>query len=535
MDWINKKTAVLAVLLLSGIISFWMPRFQSLDSHECFVSVTAREMLTKHEYAWPTLNNLPRLQKTPLSYWLVAGAGTLTGTVDEISARLPSAVAAVGSTLLLLFYLRRWFSPRAAAISAAVWTTSLACFRCAHSARPDMVMTFFTVLCTLSFYAIATSENPKDRKIQRWFFWIGFALANLAKGPAPVAYVAVPILGYIILTRDWRVIGRLFSITGILLFLAILLPWPIFIAHKLNWNLILWKHEFIDRFFGEYVPGHYPIYYYFVIMFKYITPWVIFLPIALGAPLNKFWAEKRPAMMFFWIWFVAGLIFLTIDGGKRQHYILPFMPAMAILIGLLLDDMIFVRRICTPKFSAGILRAHIVMFIAIAVAGPSVIFFKARSFLMPVLFLSTVMLAGTILTTLFLRRDILRGAVVTIFAGTLIYVMTCFYAFSDALDIDRYARDFAQTVNRLVPPSDTLVSYGMVSSRFVQYYGKSVPAVNELSELQACYGKGNWIVCLSNQIPRLKEMSFQVVYSSESNKPTKEKRKSDASGMLFHK
>lgn len=536
MDWINKKTAVIvAVLSLSGIISFWMLRFQSLDSHECFVSVTAREMLTRHEYAWPTLNNLPRLQKTPLSYWLVAGVGTLTGTIDEVSARLPSAVAAVGSTLLLLFYLRRLFLLRTAAISAAVWTTSLACFRCAHSARPDMVMTFFTILCTLSFYAIATSENPKDRKIQRWFFWIGFALANLAKGPAPVAYVAVPILGYMILTRDWRVIGKLFSITGILLFLAILLPWPLFIAHKLNWNLILWKQEFIDRFFGEYVPGHYPIYYYFIIMFKYVAPWVIFLPIALGAPLNKFWAEKRPAMMFFWIWFVAGIIFLTIDGGKRQHYILPFMPAMAILIGLLLDDMIFVRRVCTPKFAAGILWAHIGMFIAIAIAGPIVIAFKARSFLMPVLFLSAVMLAATILTTLFLRRHLLHGAVITIFAGILIYVMTCFYAFSDALDMDSHSRDFAQTIARLVPSSDTLVSYGMASSRFVQYYGKSVPAVNELSKLQACYDKGNWIVCLSDQVSNLKEMPFRVAYSGESSELTNGKHKSDAAGMLFHK
>jgi len=396
-------------------------------------------------------------------------------------------------------------------------------------------MAFFTILCTLSFYAIATSENPKDRKRQRWFFWIAFALANLAKGPAPVAYVAMPILGYIILTRDWRVIGKLFSITSILLFLAILLPWPLFIAHKLNWNLILWKHEFIDRFFGEYVPGHYPIYYYFGIMFKYAAPWVIFLPIALGAPLNKFWAEKRPAMMFLWVWFVAGIIFLTIDGGKRQHYILPFMPALAILIGLLLDDMLFIRRVCTPTFAVGILKAHIAMLIVIAIAGPIVIFFKARPFLMPVLFLSAVMLAATILTTLFLRRQIQHGSVITIFAGILIYVTTCFYTFSDAMDINSYSRNFAQTVARLVPPSDTLVAYGMVSSRFVQYYGKAVPAINELSELQACYDKGNWIVCSSDQTSSLKDLPLHVVYSSESNKPTTGKHSSDATGLLFHK
>jgi 4-amino-4-deoxy-L-arabinose transferase-like glycosyltransferase len=135
MDWGKKEYySVVGILLLSTILSFWMLSFQSLDSHECFVSVTAREMLTNHEYAWPTLNNIPRLQKTPLNYWLVAGVGALTGSVDEFSARLPSAAAAVGSTIVILFYLCRWFPFRTSAMAAAVWTTSLACIRCSHSA-----------------------------------------------------------------------------------------------------------------------------------------------------------------------------------------------------------------------------------------------------------------------------------------------------------------------------------------------------------------------------------------------------------------
>jgi 4-amino-4-deoxy-L-arabinose transferase-like glycosyltransferase len=533
MDWMNKKgTMIAAVLFLSVMTSFWMLRFQSLDGHECFVSVTAREMLVNHEYAWPTLNNIARLQKTPLSYWLTAGVGKLTGSVDEVSARLPSAAASVCSTMLLLFYLCRWFPLRTAAICAAVWATCLACFRNAHSARPDMLMTFFTLLCTLSFYSIATSKDLKDRRIQSWLFWISFALANLAKGPAPVAYVGVSIMGYIVLTRDWRVMGRLFSVTGFLMFLVILLPWPLFIAHRLNWNLILWKHEFIDRFFGEYVAGNYPIYYYFGIMFKYSVPWAIFLPIALFAPTNKFWDQKRPAMMFFWVWFVAGFIFLTIDGGKRQHYILPIMPAMAVLIGLLLEDMIFIRRVCTPRFSAGILWGHIVIMVVLAIAGPIVIAVKARPFLTPALWLSVVMLVGTILTSLFLQRHIRRGAVITIFTAALLYILICFYAFSDVLDINRYSRDFANMVALKVPSGEPLVSYQKVSSRFVQYYGKSVSGINDLSELQACYDKGYWIVCLSSRASDLKDVSFRRVYLDET---VSGRHKSDAEGYLFHK
>lgn len=533
MDWGKKEYySVIGILLLSTILSFWMLSFQSLDSHECFVSVTAREMLTDHEYAWPKLNNRPRLQKTPLNYWLVAGVGALTGSVDEFSARLPSAAAAVGSTLVILFYLCRWFPFRTAAMAAAVWTTSLACIRCSHSARPDMVMAFFTILCTLCFYAIATSSDPKSCACQRWIFWIAFALANLAKGPAPVAYVGVPIIGYMILTRDWKVIGKLISLSGIMVCLLILLPWPLFIARRLNWDLILWKHEFIDRFFGDYVPGNYPIYYYFVIMFKYVAPWVVFLPIALLAPINKFWSEKRPAMMFFWTWFVAGLIFLTIDGGKRQHYILPIMPAMAVLIGLLLDDMIFIRRVCTPDFARGILWIHIVLFAVCSIAGPIVIAMKYRSFLTPVLWLSLVMLGATMLMTMSIRLNYLRRAVMIIFAATGLYILICFYAFSDVLDIDKHSRDFARSVARMVPPGGTLIGYRSLSSRFVHYYGKSVPCLETLSSIKTAYDQGDWIVCLTDDISEFEKMSFRLVCSGETPSG---KHKSDASGYLFHK
>jgi hypothetical protein len=72
----------------------------------------------------------------------------------------------------------------------------------------------------------------------------------------------------------------------------------------------------------------------------------------------------------------------------------------------------------------------------------------------------------------------------------------------------------------------------MVSSRFVQYYGKSIEGINDLSELQARYDKGDWVVCLSGRISDLKKRSFRVVYVDES---VSGRHKDDAEGFLFHK
>ena len=84
---------IVGVLFLSGILAGWKLSAVPLDDHESYVSVTAREMLSGGSWIEPTFNGEPRLQKTPLSYWLVASIARVTGKVDEFAARMPSAVS----------------------------------------------------------------------------------------------------------------------------------------------------------------------------------------------------------------------------------------------------------------------------------------------------------------------------------------------------------------------------------------------------------------------------------------------------------
>lgn len=527
----NKPALIIGVLLLSALTSFWMLPSQSLDSHECFVSVTTREMLQNHDYIWPTLNGEPRLQKTPLCYWLVAGFAKLTGDVDELSARLPSALFAFLSAVAILYYLSQWLSLRIAALSTAVWSTSLAYIRCSHSARPDMVMTFFIVLCMVSFYSVVIAQNRRQQVIHGIIFWISFALANLAKGPAPVPYILIPVALYIIFSKQWHIVSRMLPFVGSFILLAIILPWLLFISHRLNWDLTLWKHEYFDRLFGNYARGNYPIYYYIPDAFKYITPWVVFLPVALFTPFFKVWREKRPVMIYLWIWFVTDIIFLTIDAGKRQHYILPLIPPMAILIGIVLNDMIFSRKAYSYKFAQNILLAHVIVLIAVALVSPVVIIFIAPELIVRVLMLSLTTVIVLMAVTILLARQKLQWAAISIFCGITVFILLCFYNFSATADIDADSRDFAKKIASLVPPSDKLVAYEHVTSRFVQYYGQIVPEITDFSKLREHYNQGDWIVCLSGNVTGLKDENYNIIYACE----RKDKSKSDSTGVLFHK
>ena len=90
------------------------------------------------------------------------------------------------------------------------------------------------MLCFLTFYSAVSAKSRKRQIIYMLVFWISFGLANLAKGPAPLPLVLVPLFFYVAVFRRWKQIPKLLPIIGVVIFLAIVLPWPLAIASRLN-------------------------------------------------------------------------------------------------------------------------------------------------------------------------------------------------------------------------------------------------------------------------------------------------------------
>lgn len=527
-----KNLVLCGVFLLSAISASWMLSKRTLAKHECFVSITAREMLESGDWTWPTCNGEPRLQKTPLSYWLVAGLARVTDKVDELTARLPSAVFAVLSVAAILYFVNRWLSFRIAVISAAVWATSLGYIRYSHNARPEMALTFFILLCFLSFYSTVIAKNRKRQIVYMLIFWISFGLANLAKGPAPLPLVLIPMFFYVAIFRQWKMVPKLLPVIGVIISLAIVLPWPLAIAHRVNWDLAMWKREFVDRFLGTYRQGDKPSYYYLYTMFQFIVPWVAFLPMALAAPFYRIWNKKLPAMWFLWLWFVVDLAFITITGGKRQHYILPLMPAMAILIGILMEDMIFVRKAYTAKQAKNILRNHIIVIIVGALAGPIYIARTHPQILTETVILSIIMLIVSVaVAILFAGRQAALGCTATFGGGVIIAMISCLF-FLGPLDHDRYSRDFSRRAAEIVPQSSTLAAYEYISMTAVHYFGRAIPVVVDKSQLYKHYQAGDWVIATAEHLEKLLgDGRFRMVYYEKEA----EYRDKIVAGALMHK
>src|SRR5215204_1596160 len=121
------------------------------NNAECF-----REMLDSGNLIVPTFNYSLRTDKPVLIYWLQIACAQLVG-VNEWSARLPSALAALLAVAAVYELGRRMFTPGAALLAAVVLATSFAFLGAAHFANPDALLLAFSTLALAFFWSDFTS------------------------------------------------------------------------------------------------------------------------------------------------------------------------------------------------------------------------------------------------------------------------------------------------------------------------------------------------------------------------------------------
>ena len=524
---------VAGILGLSLVTAMCALSRESLENNECYVSVTAREMLQNGNWIMPTFNGRTRLAKTPLSYWLVANVARFTGRVDEFATRLPSAAFAVFSVCAILYFVRQWLSLRVAIVCAGVWLTSLCYIRYSHTARADMSVTFFITLCFLSFYSAITACSRKSQIIYMLVFWVSFGLGNLAKGPMPVPFIVIGLFLYITISRRWGQASKMLPILGPLIFLAIVLPWPLAVAHKVNWDITIWKREFIDRFTGEQMSLPKPFYFYLPQIFIFILPWAAFVPMAIAAPWNRCLGEKKPIMQYLWVVFISGFVFLTLSAGKRQNYLVPLMPIMAIMTGIIVEDAIFERKFFIGRQAKGLLAGHIAAAFVLSIGLVGYCFWRWRQFLPAAGVTAGIIVVMAVAAGVLFSRGRPGLACGGIFTGLVAVIVVIFVGFVNPLDNYGPSKRFGIAVAKMVPTTDKLVSYNEVSPKFIHYVGRIVPEVETESEVGNLYQEGCWIVAFGENIDVLQKTGrYRLVYIEEGADRFKTK---PIAGGLFQK
>lgn len=345
-------------IIIFLIFSIWLLRLISLglyplmDTTEARYGEIARIMDELNDWISPWFDyEVPFWGKPPLSFWLTALSFRLFG-ITELAARLPHYLC--GAFVAWMVWDLAFRNSYHSALYALAFLTASALFFISSGAvMTDMVLVAGMILSMRSFW-LALYSKDQNQVYEKYLFFLGLAISLLAKGPIGFILTYIPIITWSILTRN---IGATLRIIlwkqGIILTLILVVPWYIIAEIRTPGFLYYFLiGEHWDRFI---VPGwkgdlygsghHYPRGTIWLFLLVDILPWSILIPIFMISNSknreNKIIKKEKFAWrLYFILWFLAPVCFFTFAKNILWPYVLPGLPALALLAGDWLEDFI---------------------------------------------------------------------------------------------------------------------------------------------------------------------------------------------------
>jgi 4-amino-4-deoxy-L-arabinose transferase-like glycosyltransferase len=521
------------VLVMTAILFFARLGARALWSSEFRWAEIAREMLVTHNYFWPTINGHVYYDKPLGSYWLVLFSTPLTGGLNEAATRLPSAIAGLLAVLLLMVLVRRLYDARTAVLAGIILATSFSFVFFSRDASAD-VETITGELAALLLF-----NHNQDRAGGIWVIglWLIMAVTSLTKGLLGFALPILVIGAYSCLRDGWspllqeisggspadrlqKLIARnrwffnWYTVAGIVL--GGIVYWlPFEISSRMmgtQKGLAMVYRENVVRFFHPF-DHRGPVYLYLYVIPALMAPWSALLPAALVETHSLRSAGAAPARAdrFALVYFWATFIFFTLSGSRRSYYILPILPAGAILVA---------RTLAYPgelrsKIARGLLAIGFAI-VAFAVIAGIVMLVPAWAILpspydalpeLPDKFVFVAVWIVSLAAIVYAIRKFSPYRVAISTAVVAYLVMTYIYIFAmPAAEAYRGEKPFGYAVlNKLGGTTDHLVLYKTEGPLFYLNPPAPLPEFDRKQDLQDAIanGQAQWMIVRRRDMPKL--------------------------------
>jgi 4-amino-4-deoxy-L-arabinose transferase-like glycosyltransferase len=354
----NRRSIVLLVVLCVPLFLVGLGHYDLDLKAEPREGVTAWEALHSGDFLLPHLNG-ELLPEKPLVFpWLVSGSLLVFGEGNNFAVRFPSTIAATAVVLLVFGIGRRLYGRRGGFLAATACATTALVVSLARRSRVDMTLTAF--VCAALYFFLREFQraeaDPHSRPspLAVTGFWLSLALGTLTKGPLGAILPSIVIASFLVISRRLRFVFRLKPLLGIPLYLTVAGSWYAYglWSHGPDFAYRSFLMENVLMFLGsERGGGH--VHGFFYLFPYYLSsgfPWSFYLPAALWLGFRRI-GFRQTRFLFPLLWFAAMLLFFSIGSGKRSDYLLPVLPAAALLVGAL-----WAEAVRDPK-NAGVRRA----------------------------------------------------------------------------------------------------------------------------------------------------------------------------------
>lgn len=318
----------------------------------------------KHAGGWvvPMVQGKPRLNKPPLVYWVQVASAWVCSEGDPSADaiwmyRVPSALCALATVLLVWRLGVRMIEPRAAWLGAALLAVAPMVVWDAHQARSDQLL----LLCTTAAMACLWRVVRTGGTGAAAGLWLFVGLGVMTKGLITPLVVVSAVGAMAWGRRDWGVVRRTRPLLGLVIVAACVAPWVWLLSRQVGLEVYareVWKEVFLRAATGAKDGGRVllPPGLHAVLLAVLFWPGCLLVWPAVGAAIDRGWgvrpaagglwarikgrlgllkrkAEGREAELFLLAWLVPAWIVFELSPAKLPHYTMPLYPALALLTG----------------------------------------------------------------------------------------------------------------------------------------------------------------------------------------------------------
>ncbi|MFO1325477.1 MAG: glycosyltransferase family 39 protein [Burkholderiales bacterium] len=331
------------LVLAVGVRAATMGAYPLIDPSESRYAEIARKIVETGQWLVPQFDyGVPFWGKPPLSFWLTAASLWVFG-VNEFAARLPSLLLMAGCGALVWRVARTHADRDTALLATAVFATTALVFVAAGAVLTDIALALGTTLSMAGFLGMLRTPS---RLRNAAAFFLGLAIGLLAKGPIAVVLTALPLALWTLWQRNGRAVWTQVPwVAGTLAVAVMVVPW--------YWAVEIATPGFLDYFLvGEhwqrftqpgwtgdrYGAGHaWRRGWIWLFWLAAAAPWSVVLidwsVRSVAAPRGKLRERLAdPLWSYFALWTLAPMVFFTLSRNILPSYVLPGLPALALLI-----------------------------------------------------------------------------------------------------------------------------------------------------------------------------------------------------------
>lgn len=356
--WRNDTTLfwILAVLVLGAGLGLRDP----WPADEPRFALVARHMVESGDWLFPHRGSELYSDKPPLFMWLQAATYTVFGNW-RVAFLLPSLLASLGTLWCVVDLGRRLWTRRVGLYAGYALLFALQFTWQAKKAQIDPLVVFWITLANYGLlrHVLQVARNQGPNWPMWMLGWAAAALGTISKGVGAIALLMLIPAGIASL-RGWDVkvhAGRAKFWLGPLAFVLAACVWlvPMLLAalghagpeYRAYVDDILLRQT-AKRYGASWDHGQAPWYFLEVMA----TMW---LPTALALPwaIPAWWRRLRrrdPRYLLPLAWWLLVLVFFSLPNGKRDMYILPALPMMALALGPLLPGLVRRRGVRRAAF-----------------------------------------------------------------------------------------------------------------------------------------------------------------------------------------